>query len=148
MSKYNSDYQKKYRAAHREKMRAYQRKWMKAHPEISRRNALKRLYGITVEQWEVLFDRQERMCAVCTLDESDYKGKWYTDHNHRTGKVRGIVCVRCNQVIGALEDPAVSLAQDYITRYSGERIKEIEEEVSAAVETAATAKREEKDAEE
>ncbi len=68
-----------------------------------RRNRTKSLkkYGLTIEQWETLFDSQGRRCAICdTCDSGD--GRWHTDHDAAIGPhaVRGILCVRCNIGIG------------------------------------------------
>lgn len=65
-----------------------------------------RTYGLTVEQWESLFDSQGRCCAICDTDDSS--GRWHTDHDPEIGKhaVRGILCVRCNIGIGQFKhDP-------------------------------------------
>ncbi len=60
-----------------------------------------RPYGLTIEQWEQLFDLQGRCCAICKATESG-DGRWHTDHDDAVGKkaVRGILCVRCNLGIG------------------------------------------------
>ena len=63
---------------------------------------LVKTYGITVGEWEDLFDAQGRSCAICK--DGDIKGHWCTDHDHNTGKVRGILCQGCNTLIGMAKD--------------------------------------------
>jgi len=86
------------RAAYRKNLRQQNRKWAR---EYDRRGNLRK-YGITLEQWEALFDRQGRTCAICRRTEANGHG-WHTDHCHATGKVRGILCHDCNFAIGAFE---------------------------------------------
>jgi hypothetical protein len=63
------------------------------------RNYLAR-YGLTLLELAALIERQEGLCAIC--------GRRLTrpcvDHDHGTGKVRGILCVGCNVRLNALED--------------------------------------------
>jgi hypothetical protein len=61
-------------------------------------------YGITREQWEALFERQGRKCAICPSTSPRAKRGWHTDHDHGTGAVRGILCGPCNRLVGAYED--------------------------------------------
>ena len=69
------------------------------------RNAeLKRLYGITLDQYEEMLAAQDYKCAVCGGNSK--WGKLSVDHNHNTGKVRGLLCEKCNRAIGLLNDNA------------------------------------------
>lgn len=53
---------------------------------------------------EKLFKRQNGKCGLCQKSESEFKRKLNVDHNHKTGKVRGLLCYRCNKyVIGRLD---------------------------------------------
>lgn len=69
-----------------------------------RRYGLKRAYGITPEQWRELFVAQGERCACCGVGEPGSKLGWSTDHCHETGRLRGILCRRCNTVLGCLGD--------------------------------------------
>lgn len=74
--------------------------------ELQKANHLSRKYNLTVVQFELLKTQQENVCAICKRepDSGRYKG-FYVDHDHRTGKVRGLLCYRCNMVLGyAKED--------------------------------------------
>lgn len=71
--------------------------------EWYRNSNLIRKYGISLKEWNELFERQGFMCAVCA--SKDARGKnWHTDHCHKTGKVRGILCGWCNTAIGKMQD--------------------------------------------
>lgn len=71
--------------------------------EWARHNNLLRLYSISLDEWEALFDKQGRVCAIC--GSSDKRGlNWHTDHCHETNKVRGILCGWCNTGIGKLQE--------------------------------------------
>jgi hypothetical protein len=71
---------------------------------------LRRTYGLTKEQYAALFDQQRGMCAICNRPESNRGGRHgnaemrlSVDHDHQTGKIRGLLCMRCNTAIGALD---------------------------------------------
>ena len=67
-------------------------------------------YGISGEEWESLFESQGRKCAICRAPNSG-KRDWDTDHDHKTGKVRGILCSPCNTALGLFKDETGILQQ-------------------------------------
>jgi len=66
---------------------------------IRRRTQLKR-YGMTEEQYTVLAVAQNSMCAICGRELV----RPHIDHDHDTGKIRGLLCTQCNTAIGLLQD--------------------------------------------
>jgi len=60
-------------------------------------------YGLTEEQWNAVFAAQGYACAVCRSAETKTHG-WHTDHDHKTGTFRGILCDACNRALGAVDD--------------------------------------------
>jgi hypothetical protein len=72
-------------------------------PEYHLRNHLKR-YGITLEDYECLLAEQGGNCAICGNHPPD-KGasRLSVDHDHGTGQVRGLLCRRCNTMLGLIE---------------------------------------------
>lgn len=64
-----------------------------------------RKYGITLEEKEFMVDSQGGSCAICGCDFSG-EVKPNIDHCHATGKVRGILCRKCNSVLGLADDDA------------------------------------------
>lgn len=83
---------------------------------ISVRKAnLKRLYGITPEQYSKLSDSQEGKCYICLCKPRSKA--LAVDHDHKTKEVRGLLCLRCNKALGTFHDKAevVQRALDYLT---------------------------------
>lgn len=72
---------------------------------------LKRMYGITLEEYNQALLKQNGLCAICKLP-----GKLVVDHCHSTKQVRGLLHRTCNAAIGLLKDSAEVLgsAADYI----------------------------------
>lgn len=77
-------------------------------PHHYRRKKLVALYGITIDQYDAMFCAQGGKCAICRMPESRVLyGKTahlVVDHNHDTGKVRSLLCHRCNTALAAIED--------------------------------------------
>lgn len=74
------------------------------NPERTRNNDLKRNYGITVRDHERMFLEQAGVCAVCNKPEDGRWERLCVDHDHETGKVRQLLCRRCNMVLGQVDD--------------------------------------------
>ena len=76
----------------------------KENPERTRNNDLKRNYGITLDEHTQMYEEQNGVCAVC---EKPGDGKWKklcVDHDHKTGKVRQLLCRNCNMILGQVDD--------------------------------------------
>lgn len=68
------------------------------------------LYGVTPEQFEQMLATQGGVCAICGTDQWDSKGRGpNVDHDHTTGKVRGILCNSCNNGLGRFRDDTALL---------------------------------------
>ncbi len=70
------------------------------------KNNLKK-YGITPETYQELFNLQEGKCAICFSSEVSVARRSYNlfvDHDHETGKVRGLLCHHCNTGLGHFRD--------------------------------------------
>lgn len=57
---------------------------------------LRTTYGITVQEYNRLFQIQGGMCAICKKHQSELKQSFHVDHDHTTMKVRGLLCFNCN----------------------------------------------------
>lgn len=68
------------------------------------KRGMRRHYGLTVEQREAMFKAQDGKCACCGRPESDFKRVLHVDHDHVTGKVRALLCTRCNPGLGYFQD--------------------------------------------
>ena len=70
-----------------------------------RKHALRTKYGITEADYLHLLVKQHNACAICERFETSRKAKRLSvDHCHKTGKVRGLLCQRCNAGIGQFLD--------------------------------------------
>jgi hypothetical protein len=84
--------------------------------DANRRAHLKRTYGITEEQYQEIFQKQNGNCAVCKRHQTVFKQRLAVDHNHKTGQIRGLLCNHCNRyVIGRRNDPELyKSASEYL----------------------------------
>jgi hypothetical protein len=104
-------------------MREYRREW-RARPgnakkmnDACRRSALKKKYGLTVEEFDRMLAEQGNGCAICGRSDADSRGgRLHVDHCHATGRVRGLLCSACNTAIGKLNDDPELLgrAREYL----------------------------------
>jgi hypothetical protein len=92
----NSDYTAKYYDLDKARKR-YQRE-----KATMRNTTLIRKYGITLSQYNEMLASQNGVCKIC--GEIDKTKSLAVDHNHITGKVRGLLCSKCNTSIGMLHD--------------------------------------------
>lgn len=83
-----------------EDRRAFCRRWGAKNKEKIRNYQLKFRYGISRQQYDVLFDRQNGKCALCLTAQ---ERPLFVDHHHTTGVVRGLLCIKCNTLIGYYE---------------------------------------------
>lgn len=123
-----------------EEKRNYKREWARAHPESSkaarqrrrqipgyqRNEMLKEKYGISLQDFEKMATAQDGVCAICSRDPSEFEGDknlshkvLHVDHDHVTGRIRGLLCFFCNTAIGMLrDDAAVAIrAADYLKEW-------------------------------
>lgn len=101
-------YNKAYYARNAEKMKQKSAAWYKAHPEVERDKHLQRKFGISKADYDAMFARQHGRCAICLRPEAaKLRGKvkaLCVDHDHITGKVRELLCNKCNQTLGLLNE--------------------------------------------
>ena len=119
---------KRYYERHRADVIAKNMRWRKANPEKYREGqrrlqrerwaqyrvkhrmaAVKRRYGMTTEQYQVLAAEQGERCAICKRPFSEIK-RLCVDHCHSSQKARGLLCNNCNVGIGAFSDNPVFVA--------------------------------------
>jgi hypothetical protein len=90
-------------AANKDRHRETNKKY-RQRPGVNRRQSLISKYGITPEEYDALFAAQGFACAVCLTTAPETKTKWHLDHNHSTGRVRGVLCHHCNLMLGNAKD--------------------------------------------
>lgn len=84
--------------------KAYNRR--KQTPSQQRAWRIKKSYGVTTDQYNHMMVMQSDRCAICLTDEKPRYGYWHIDHDHQTGKVRGLLCEHCNHGLGKFSDDA------------------------------------------
>lgn len=91
---YYKEYGPRYRARHPEKFSEY-----------NLRAQLKQ-YGITIEDYHAQLESQGNCCAICGVDRelNGKRQRFSVDHDHKTGKFRGLICNDCNLLIGKAKD--------------------------------------------
>jgi hypothetical protein len=106
----NTPYMREWRAKKLKEDPDYFKK--RYNPEYWKNHHLKKKYGITGEQWQEMYDKQDGLCAICKENEATC-----VDHCHDTGEIRGLLCRTCNTGIGHLnDDPALlKAAIHYLT---------------------------------
>ena len=93
------------------------RSWHQLTPEQKRtrerKYALKKLYGLTPEQFDELMEAQQGRCALC---KEPFDKTPHVDHDHATGKVRGLLHTNCNTALGSFRDSPeiLRLAIEYL----------------------------------
>lgn len=124
-------YREEFSSERKEELKLYHAQWRSNNKErvkgydLTRRAKgsnkdckLRLYYGISLEEYNKLLEKQNGKCAICNLTpEVCNKGRYLcVDHNHQTGKVRGLLCNTCNRAIGLLKDNTEVLrrAAEYI----------------------------------
>lgn len=68
---------------------------------LQRGSNLRQRYGLTVEAWEQLFQAQQGACGLCGQPATNRRLN--VDHDHSTGRIRGLLCNICNRAVGLEE---------------------------------------------
>jgi hypothetical protein len=93
--------------------------WRKRHPDLHREGVkkwkrknkakvweyrIKEKYKLSPMKYKELFNQQSGRCAICRVVQSSLKKPLFVDHNHRTSKIRGLLCTRCNSALGFVDE--------------------------------------------
>jgi len=83
---------------------------------------LKKNYGMTVEEYNSKFEKQNGLCAICGGVNKDGRNL-FVDHNHQNGKTRDLLCHNCNAVIGLAgeDEKRLLLISLYLRRHRDDR---------------------------
>lgn len=99
----------------RKKRREKQKEWAIENKDKTRFDSIKRKYGLSKGGYDDLYRKQKGLCAICL---KQFKGtkQTHVDHCHKTNKVRGLLCSKCNPAIGLFGDDVLTLSRaiDYI----------------------------------
>ena len=92
---------REYRFENREKIYEYSKKYRQ---QVKR----KIVYGCTIEKYDQMFEQQKGVCAICGKPERrvfcDKITSLCVDHDHKTGKIRALLCQKCNAILGCADD--------------------------------------------
>jgi hypothetical protein len=120
------EYQRAYRqqdpngwyASNRTRLLNYKKKYGRDNEEYLYFATVQRRYGISREEYDALLVRQNGVCAICQNPQSRKGTKRLSvDHCHKTKKVRGLLCAKCNMAIGILadDDARCTRAAEYLS---------------------------------
>lgn len=99
---------KRYYAKRRERLLARHKRWVVKNRKTVLSGHLLRRYGITHAQYENMYRKQGGKCKICREPVNVAGRRLAVDHCHNTGKVRGLLCNKCNSGIGWFrDDPAL-----------------------------------------
>lgn len=80
-----------------------------AKKDRSKRQHLKASYGMTLEEYNEMFKKQDGRCAICNKHQSELEKPLFVDHDHQTGKTRKLLCQHCNSLLGFARDSVEAL---------------------------------------
>jgi len=114
-----SRYRAEYEEANKEQLTQYRKEYQQANREQKRVYKLAKRYGLTAKMWTFLYQQQRGVCAICDKPFAD--NDCVVDHCHVTGKVRGLLCRRCNAGLGQFDDCAdrVLKVHQYLSNLEG-----------------------------
>jgi hypothetical protein len=107
----------KYHEENKEARNASARKLWQEIPErkeASRRKKLMSRFGITVEQYDQMHEEQGGVCKICGNPERIEGRRLAVDHNHETGKVRALLCFKCNTIVGHIENSGLEIVHSIV----------------------------------
>lgn len=84
--------------------RLIRKKWAKSHRRERKASELKHYYGLTLVEFDRMYIAQQGCCAICGKHQTKLSRVLCVDHNHRTKKIRGLLCTNCNTALGLLYD--------------------------------------------
>ena len=93
------------------------RRWCKICEKANQARQRVKKYGITLEDYAEMLSKQGNKCGIC---EREFIRPAHIDHNHSTGKVRGLLCYSCNVSIGHFQEDLSTLkkAVAYLEQFS------------------------------
>ena len=114
-----NDLTKQYREDNLEAYKEYNKNYNKDNKEVKKQHYIdnkehyrishkawnfKNKYGITIEEYQIIFDKQEGKCNICGHHQNEFKRALCVDHDHVTGRIRGLLCDKCNRNLGGFND--------------------------------------------
>lgn len=98
-------YNKKYYQENKEKLKTQCRDWYHLNKDKTRNNWLLTKYGIGLDEYNRLLEKQNGLCAICQKSI----GRLAVDHCHATNRIRGLLCRKCDVGLGFFGDDVTNL---------------------------------------
>lgn len=80
------------------------KKFYHVNKKLMKGRQLVKKYGITLEEYNLRLKNQNNVCAICKSSENTGGRALAVDHDHETGKIRGLLCSKCNVSLGNIND--------------------------------------------
>lgn len=131
-----NEYGRLWRSTNKKKSSEYSKKWRSKNPEKvkeqDRRHHLRTEYGLTPDQYDEMVSNQGGRCLVCLEIPMGKRGysTLHVDHCHLTGRVRGLLCGRCNTALGSLRE-SEEITQNLVW-YIQKHVKETETDAQSS----------------
>lgn len=115
-------YKNKYYSENKEKVLEKLKENYNKNKGEKRNRDLKYKYNITLEDYNLMLYKQNYKCLICKEDSKELNKPLVVDHNHSNGKVRGLLCNKCNPMIGFAKDDIKILKEaiEYLTLFENE----------------------------
>lgn len=84
----------------KDEIRSKIKEYYKANPDKIKDTKLRSQYGISLEEWNYMYQKQNGRCAICRKQTETL----VVDHDHESGAVRGLLCNSCNSALGFIYD--------------------------------------------
>lgn len=106
-SKHRLKTNKKWRRKNKKQDDEYKKKYYQEHKERSHfrawKSRLKTEFRMIPEQYAIMLRNQNGCCLICKKHQTEFKKRFAVDHNRKTKKVRGLLCVKCNTGLGLFD---------------------------------------------
>jgi hypothetical protein len=104
---------------YRERSKAVRRAWDEANKPARKQWKLLNRYGLSMQDFEAILADQNWACGICRRKFGDRSKKPCVDHCHKTRKVRGLLCIKCNMGLGYFDDDPTfaRMAADYLEKW-------------------------------
>ena len=104
----NSKRCKKYYRENKKYRKKYLKKWYCKNKndvlQHQRWYVIKSKFGITLDDYNRILENQHELCAICGKHSSTFSRNFAVDHCHVTDKIRGLLCLNCNTMLGKVND--------------------------------------------
>jgi hypothetical protein len=111
--KYRRWYMRRWRSKNKKQHLSYIRNYYEKNKrkiaKQQRTSRLKRAFGLSLAAYRSLYKKQKGKCAICGKRGSGKRKRLFVDHDHRTGKVRGLLCNKHNRGLGHFNDDPLLL---------------------------------------